>query len=56
MTPLQAGALFPLSRYAETKLTDAVTLLGLGHPRVAIHARLQHYVQRLVREPMEIVQ
>lgn len=30
MTPLQANVLLYLSRYAETKLTDAVTLLGLG--------------------------
>ncbi len=36
MTPLQAGALLLLSRYAETKLTDAATLLGLGHPAVGV--------------------
>jgi DNA-binding MarR family transcriptional regulator len=36
MTPLQAGALLFLSRYAETKLTAAATLLGLEHPAVSV--------------------
>jgi hypothetical protein len=36
MTPLQAGALLFLSRYAETKLTDAATLPALGHPAVSM--------------------
>ncbi len=36
MIPLQAGALLFLSRYAEAKLTDDATLLGLGHPAVTV--------------------
>jgi DNA-binding MarR family transcriptional regulator len=36
MTPLQAGALRSLRRYAGAKLTDAATLLGLRHPAVSV--------------------
>ena len=36
MILLQAGALLFLSRYAEAKLTDDATLLGLGHPAVTV--------------------
>ena len=36
MTPLQAGALRSLRRYAGVKLTDAATLLGLRYPAVSV--------------------
>jgi hypothetical protein len=36
MTPLQAGALRSLRRYAGAKLTDAATLLALRHPAVSV--------------------
>jgi len=36
MTPLQAGTLISLRRYAGAKLTDAATLLGLRHPAVNV--------------------
>lgn len=36
MTPLQAGTLIFLRRYAGAKLTDAATLLGLRHPAASV--------------------